>query len=397
MIISIQAEELRQRQAKVVDFMNREGLKAFFHFNPVAVFYLTGFSFIATERPAALVQLADGSNLVFIPRLELEHCREAEAVDRVEAYPEYPGLVHPLIALGRLALDLGLGGAAVGADAGGYGARFGYTGPGLSEVIDGAEVKLFPNLINETKQIKSAAEIELIREAARWGDRSHRLLQDGVRAGATETEVSINASREASVEMMTALGPDYDPKAWVALGAVAGFRGQVGPNSANPHAMLKNIALRPGDVLVTYAKGVVWGYSSEMERTMFVGQPDRDQTVFFNHMTAVREIALETIKPGRKCAEVDQAVWDYYDRNDLLDYWRHHTGHCLGLEIHEAPFLDRGDDRIIQPGMVFSIEPGLYVPGLGGFRHSDTVAVTETGIDMLTDYPVDLADCICPI
>jgi len=73
-----------------------------------------------------------------------------------------------------------------------------------------------------------------------------------------------------------------------------------------------------------------------------------------------------------------------------MPYWRHHTGHSLGYGMHEAPFLDVGDQTAIEPGMVFSIEPGIYIPGLGGFRHSDTVLVTHDGIEILTSYPRDL-------
>jgi Xaa-Pro aminopeptidase len=78
----------------------------------------------------------------------------------------------------------------------------------------------------------------------------------------------------------------------------------------------------------------------------------------------------------------------------LQDNWRHHTGHAKSTLIHEAPFLDSGDHRLIEVGMVFTVEPGIYVPGLGGFRHSDTVAVTGTGVEWLTDYPRDLGSLI---
>jgi len=85
----------------------------------------------------------------------------------------------------------------------------------------------------------------------------------------------------------------------------------------------------------------------------------------------------------------------FFDEHGLMPLWRHHTGHALGLLGHEAPFFDVGDDTIIEPGMIFSVEPGIYVNGLGGFRHSDTLAVTETGIEMLTYYPRGWDNLIC--
>ncbi len=87
----------------------------------------------------------------------------------------------------------------------------------------------------------------------------------------------------------------------------------------------------------------------------------------------------------------------YFEQNDLLPYWRQHTGHGIGLRNHEAPFLDVGDHTPLEPGMVFTIEPGLYDGTIGGFRHSDTVAVTEDGIDVLTEYPSDIESLTLPV
>lgn len=94
---------------------------------------------------------------------------------------------------------------------------------------------------------------------------------------------------------------------------------------------------------------------------------------------------------------MDKAVLKYYEDNDLMEYWRHHTGHSLGFSGHEMPFFDRADDTIIEPGMVFSVEPGLYVKGLGGFRMSDTVLITETGIERITYYPTQIDQIICSL
>jgi len=109
-----------------------------------------------------------------------------------------------------------------------------------------------------------------------------------------------------------------------------------------------------------------------------------------------RGAALEALRPGVRCAGVDRAVRRYYEANDLMRFWKHHTGHAIGLRYHEGPFLDVGDETEIRPGMVFTVEPGLYVPDIGGFRHSDTVAVTESGIEILTYYSRDLESLIIP-
>jgi len=149
-------------------------------------------------------------------------------------------------------------------------------------------------------------------------------------------------------------------------------------------------------VLVTGATAPVWGYHSELERTMVIGPPSDEQKRMFEHMVALQDIALETIRPGASCSDVDRAVRAHYEEHGLWESWRHHVGHAIGLRYHEGPFLDLGDDTEIRPRMVFTVEPGLYAGGLGGFRHSDTVAVTEDGIEMLTFYPRDLESLTLP-
>lgn len=393
--LRISGGELRARRGRVLRDIGRQDIGAMVLFNSTSVFYLTGFAFIPTERPMALVIHGDGKSLLFVPRLEQEHAGETADVDEVRNYPEYPGETHPMHDLAAALLDLGLGGprAVLAADAPGYASGWGYKGPRLEEVLPGARVALLSKLVEGHRVIKSPQEISLIRESARWGNLAHALLQEYSRPGRTETEISAAASQEATRAMIKTLGPGFEPRG--GRGASAGFRGQIGPNSALPHAITKNIVLKSGDVLVTGAGATVWGYNSELERTMFVDSVSPEQRRFFDLMVKLQDIAFAAIKPGIPCGDVDRAVRAFYTEHDLWPYWRHHVGHALGLLGHEAPFFDSGDDTIIEPGMVFSVEPGLYVPGLGGFRHSDTLAVTDAGIEMLTYYPRDLESMIC--
>jgi Xaa-Pro aminopeptidase len=252
------------------------------------------------------------------------------------------------------------------------------------------------DLIEEMIAVKSAEELALIRESAKWGNEAHRLLQAYTRPGLTETEVSGRASLEATQTMIRTLGPSYRPLSWLRAGAHAGYRGQIGKDSALPHSMTTNAVFRSGDVLVTGAGAAVGGYGSELERTMLIGAPDDRQRRFFELMMGALQTAFDAIRPGAPCSSVDRAVTAYYEAHDLMPYWRHHTGHALGMGIHEAPFFDVGDDTPMQPGMVFSVEPGLYVPGYAGFRHSDTVAVTDRGIEMITFYPRSLDELTIP-
>jgi Xaa-Pro aminopeptidase len=350
-------------------------------FDQAYIQYYTGFNFLSNERPVVVVV---GDELTaFVPGFEVARTGEEGRFDRVESYPEYPGAKHPMHVLAGL-LD-----GAVAADQDGYPGILGYDGPPLSEVT-GAPVKTLSSFIESQLRRKSPAEVELIRESGRWCSYAHRLLQEYSTAGATEAEASLRAGFEATLAMLEALGPEYAGQLGSQDGATAGYRGQIGRRSAWAHAVAHDIRFEPGDMLVSETAAPVWGYNAELERGMVVGEPTDEQRRLFEHTVAAQQVAFDALKPGVTCADVDRAVLDYFDDNGIRDLWRQHTGHGIGLRNHEAPFLDVGDHTRVEPGMVFTIEPGVYQEGLGGFRHSDTVVVTEEGMEILTDYPRDL-------
>jgi Xaa-Pro aminopeptidase len=343
----------------------------------------------------AFVIGAGGESLLFVPRLELEHAQANALVSDVAHYIEYPYEPHPMQVLKAALEKLGFRGR-LGADHDGYPWIFGYRGPSLSE-LTGGQVVPMAAFVEDLMMVKSPAEVSLIRESVTWAHLAHTLLQRYTRVGATETEVSQRASTEATLAMLDAIGPLYRAQSAFSDGPSAGYRGQIGRNAAIPHSLANNITFKPGDVLVTGAGAPVWGYESELERTMIVGEASQEQRRFFAHMLALQETAFEALRPGAQCAEVDRAVRGYFEAHDLMPYWKHHSGHAIGLRYHEAPFLDIGDQTVLQPGMVFTVEPGLYVPELGGFRHSDTVLITAGGLEILTYYPRDLDSLTIPL
>jgi Xaa-Pro dipeptidase len=381
--LRITDQEFASRREWLAERLAERGLSGCVLFDPHRVLYYTGFHFIATERPIAFALAAGGGGGMLVPRLELEHARANTAVQEVVHYDEYPGERHPMTALRELIDALGISDR-LGADQDGYPWVFGYRGPSLGELTQIAD------LVEDQMAIKSADEIVLLRESSKWANLAHALLQRYTRPGVGETEVSQRAGAEATAAMLDAIGPIYRAQSPWYEGAVAGYRGQIGRGAAIPHALANNVVFRAGDVLVTGATAPVWGYHSELERTMVLGPPTDEQKRMFEHMVALQDIAFDAIRAGARCADVDEAVRSYYDRHRLWENWRHHVGHAIGLRYHEGPFLDRGDPTEIRPGMVFTVEPGLYAAGLGGFRHSDTVAVTDDGIEFLTYYPRDL-------
>lgn len=390
--LEIPAQEYLSRLETLRHRVEEAGFAAMVVFGPVRISYLSGFFFAKTERPVVLVVPVKGQPTMLIPHLEINHLeQQCPHIPEFRTYPEYPGGGsgrHPMEHLAQMLGEMGLQGQRLMADHDGYEHRWGYRGPRLSRVL-GQEVTERLELIDDLRMLKSPAEIALIELACHWGDRAHGIMQDKIAVGASELRVSHAASLEATQEMLEALGPRYVPKAREGLPANAMFIR--GANTANPHGLHQHQGVQAGDVLVTGAYALVGGYESELECTMIVGEPSARFVEYFEAMLAAQQVAFGAIRPGRTCAEVEQEVSSFI-RGELGmgDLMRHHTGHGFGLEGHEHPFLDLDDPTPIQPGMILSAEPGLYVPGFAGFRHSDTVLVTEEGCRVLSQYPRNL-------
>ena len=388
----ITAEEFAERRERLLEHVRAHALTGCVLFDDKYVQYFTGFIFLATERPVAFAVNVAGEMAAFVPEFEVERVRAETAFERVESYPEYPGVEHPMRIFGRVLADMGIG--AAGADQDGYPGILGYAGPALSEVTGTAVVGVAP-FIESIMVRKSRAEIELIRESARWCEAAHRLLQQYSVPGATEAGASLRAGLEATLAMLEAIG--HTGQLSSSDGVSAGYRGQIGLRSSWAHAVAHDIEFQAGDLLVTETSAPIWGYNAELERGMVIGTPSDEVRRLFEHTVAAQQVAFGAFRPGATCADIDAAVLAYFEANGLLGNWRQHVGHGIGLRNHEAPFLDIGDHTPIEPGMVFTIEPGVYASDLGGFRHSDTVVVTEDGIEILTDYPRDLESLTIPV
>jgi Xaa-Pro dipeptidase len=392
-ITGISAAELSGRRERLLEHVRREGLSGYVLFGADYIQYFTGFWFLSNERPVIYAESVGGESAVFVPEFEVERTRVEADFARVESYPEYPGIEHPMSVFARVLADLGIKGA-IGADNDGYPGILGYKGPTLSDAA-GTSVISLGDVIESMMTRKSESEIALIRASGHWCAYAHRLLQEYSRPGVTETEASLRAGHETTLALLAELGEVGGMSS--SSGASAGYRGQIGLRSSWAHAVAHNIEFQAGDVLVTETSAPIWGYNAELERAMIIGPPTDAMRWLFDHTVAAQQAAFDAIGPGATCADVDGAVLRYFEQNDLLPYWRQHTGHGIGLRNHEAPFLDVGDHTVLEPGMVFTIEPGLYDPRIGGFRHSDTVVVTEDGMDVLTSYPSDIESLTLPL
>ncbi|MFX1564010.1 MAG: M24 family metallopeptidase [Promethearchaeota archaeon] len=392
-VTSIPQRRFKMRQEQLGRRLAKDRVKHFIVFNPINIDYLTGFVHIPTERPFALI-VQESKISFFVPELEKLHVEEeVPSVSQIGTYFEYPDTVHPMKHFAEfLKKELKVKGN-LGAESPGSSGRWGYEGPKLEDVL-GFTVKVLSNLITDMRIIKDEDELKCIRESAVWGNVAHRLLQEKTVAGANETEVSIAASLEASIAMRKTLGPSYRSHGSGGLSASAGYRGQIGTYSAIPHAMNRNAVFQVGDTLVTGASANVAGYYSELERTMFIGQPSIKQRKYFGIMMEAQDAAFNAFAPDKPCSTVDKATRAVFKEHGVINLVQHHTGHSIGLEGHEKPFLDIGMNEIMKPGMVFTVEPGIYDRSIGGFRHSDTIVITGDGMERITNYPRDIESLI---
>jgi Xaa-Pro aminopeptidase len=235
-------------------------------------------------------------------------------------------------------------------------------------------------IVERARLLKSPAEIALLREAAARLSGVAEAAFAAVRVGVTERDVA------GAIEVaIRAAG--YDRPAFDTIVAS-------GPNSALPHHRAGSRALAEGDLVVLDFGGVLDGYCSDLTRTVSVGAPTADARRLHAAVREAQQAAVEAVRPGVPASEVDAAARRLLESRGLGEAFGHGTGHGLGLDVHEEPRIGppRADSPTVQlePGMVFTIEPGAYVPGLGGVRIEDDVVVTGSGCDVLTSVPREL-------
>jgi len=385
---TISQDEYSIRRQAVFAGMEGAGLDAICVFYPARVAYLTGFHHIPTERPIALVLGPHARSTLVVPAVEKEHAESSTALDHVDVYFEYPGAEHPMERVSAILAEANARPARTGADHDGYVPYWGYRGPLLSDLI-GRRPFDAELIIESLRQVKSAEEIACIQLSCDWAVRAHRRMQSAITTGKTEMECYAPGVTETLGEMIREM-PGWRPRGFGGNGLTAMF--VAGRSTAMPHGFVRGHGIQRGDVLVSGASSDIDGYRSELERTMIVGEPTPAHVRAFDAMLALQTRAIEVLAPGVPAGEVELATVALAKELGVEDNLRHHVGHSIGLEGHEAPFLDRGEETVLEAGMVFTVEPGVYFNELGGFRHSDTVVITGDGCRVMTDYPRELKD-----
>lgn len=374
-------EELTGRLEKVRALMVERNFDYYVSFDPVNIYYLTNFANSVHERPFILVIPKGGTPKMVCPLLETTHVktRARLPLDYVTYY-EFPApdgenwfdLYRPLIE----------DSARVGVEA-----AMPY---GIAKQTPGELI--IDDIIDDVRLVKTDYEIGRTVHACDIINEGHRKLLDMIKPGMLELML-YGEVQKGMMERVVADIPD-------ANFMVTSLMAAVWPPaiSHDPHIIPTPFtAMEEGGPHVSIVGGQVDGYGVEVERSFFLGDVPEGCRKPFEVSMEARALAYELAKPGAVLSEIDARVRTVIIDAGYEDNILHRTGHGLGITGHEAPYVALGDDRELVPGMLISIEPGIYIEGKGGFRHSDTVLITDTGNVSLTDAPDRLEDLVVPV
>jgi Xaa-Pro dipeptidase len=368
-------QEYTSRLANLQHKISENGLEAFLVSGEESIYYLTGVSYRPLERPFFIVVWAASPATLLVPALEKTHLQAAPNVGQVQTYWDYPspagqgwaeGLLKILGGVSQLGIEPSLP-------------------QEISRHLSGVSPRVLP-LIEQLRLVKSPAEVNLVRQAAHYADLGVRKAIATSYYGVSVVElfaqgrgVQIQIMKDTPYDVLTT---NVLVGAWPA------------PLSAQPHGV-PSIAdrLKQGPHIALSLLRVN-GYAAECERTYFLSPPGLEVEKTFAAMQEARRRAFALVRPGARCAEVDAAANGFLRHEGYGDHLLHRTGHGFGLGNHEGPWVAEGSEDVLQENMMISIEPGIYLPGLGGVRHSDTVLVTHDGYELLTHHPTDLEDLV---
>jgi Xaa-Pro dipeptidase len=328
--------------------------------------YLTGLHFHLSERPVVAIFTADHAPVIVLPELEMLKLTGLPYEVTAFPYPENPAEWDGVFR--RAVQSLGLDGKRIGVE------------PRAMRLLEFRHVKAgapeadFPDasdVVSRLRVRKDADEIAAMRKAVKVAQSALEATLPLLKVGMSEKELAA----ELVVQLLRNGSQSEMPFAPIVSG---------GPNSANPHASPSERRLQPGDLLVVDWGACVDGYISDLTRTFAVREVEAEYRKIHQIVLEANAAGRAAAKPGVPCANVDKAAREVIEKAGYGLYFTHRTGHGIGMEGHEEPYM-RGDNmQLLEPGMAFTVEPGIYLPGSNGVRIEDNVVITEDGAECLS-------------
>jgi Xaa-Pro aminopeptidase len=338
--------------------------------------YLTGYNAHAMERLTALAVPGRGEPFLVVPRLEapMVTASPAAALDlELLAWDETDDPFAMLAGAAESRLGRRPQRVAVGSR------TWAEHALGVQRALAGSALELAAPVVDRLRMVKTAAEVEELAAAGAAIDRVHARMGEWLRVGRSEAHVGTDIAAAILAEGHVAV--DF---------TIVGS----GPNGASPHHELSDRTIEAGDLVVVDIGGMTaTGYRSDCTRTYVVGgSPDPSVAEWYGVLQAAQEAATTAVRPRVTAEDIDAAARRVIDDAGWGEHFIHRTGHGIGLDTHEAPYIVAGNDLPLQPGMAFSVEPGIYLAGRCGARIEDIVVCTEDGVRILDNGPRELVE-----
>jgi Xaa-Pro aminopeptidase len=329
--------------------------------------YVTGYDAKQLERLTCLVVPAHGDPALFVPRLELPAAQASPAGALGLEFVPWEETADPYRMVAARLGDVGTVGLSD--------RMWALFVLQFRDVLPAARLALASGALRPLRIRKTPAEVAALREAGAAIDRVHARVPEWLRPGLTEREVG-------SVIAEAILAEGHATVDFVIVGS--------GPNAASPHHDVSDRVLAVGDVVVVDIGGAMpSGYCSDSTRTYAIGEPPAEFAAYYKVLRDAQEAACEAVRPGVTAESVDAAAREPITAAGYGEAFFHRTGHGIGLETHEDPYIVTGNRELLEPGMAFSVEPGIY-PGPHGARIEDIVVCTADGCERLNHTPREL-------
>ena len=353
----------KQRISRVIENMRAENLSQIIVSAPESVYYLTGTFVAPGERMLALLLKDDGSIILFANRLFALTGKTSVPLIEFDDTDDPIALLAPEILPGTIGIDKFWPSQ--------FTIRLMTARPDARPVLGSRPVDL-------ARMMKDEEELALMRTASRMNDEITRRTIEGLREGMTELEACQLYLDNAKA--VGADGPSFEPLVCF------------GPNCAEPHHSSDNTRLKPGDSVIIDVGALHKRYASDMTRTVFWKTASDEQKKVHELVTRANAAGRAAVRPGVPMCEFDRAARSVIEEAGYGEYFIHRTGHGIGLEVHEPPDVSAVCERVLEPGMIFSIEPGIYLSGKFGVRIEDLVTVTEDGCEVLNRLEISAFD-----
>ncbi|MGM0432233.1 MAG: M24 family metallopeptidase [Spirochaetota bacterium] len=378
---TVEKKSLDRRLSNFRNKMSKKGVDCSIVWDPDNEFYLSGFRAISYSRPIVLLIFSDKVQYI-IPALEEDHAKLNANADEFFVYHEkiqqshldtsYDQILKRILEHMPKKQVIGVEMGIMPASVHTFIKELGFRAADIGE-----------DLI-QLRSIKDEEEVYWLDQAGRLSDIAIKASIEQLRPGISELEFDSYGDR-ALLETASKEFPHniVGYENWTCSGI---------ERSSMPHLYSSTRKFTTDDVIVHSRQVWINGYRAENERTLLLGTPTKEQRKCMETAIEAQNVGFEVVKPGVKAKEVDIASFEVFEKAGYGDYVQHRIGHGLGLSEHEEPYLRFDNELILEEGMVYTIEPGIYIPGVGGFRHSDTIIVTKNGCRSITTFPRSLQD-----